>query len=178
MRAPSHRSRGIPQQPYRPQGIQQRSDARSVIYPEYIESIPAQGQWLNNSRPNVSLRNREFGEETRRPQVSLPNSEFGEETRARFQGSSNQRRSSALASADGTSARWNSTHATPPPEQNREENKRHTGAAREIHRPYLKEMAASHAQNHNPLIEIPVCPSVSIFGTKSPWHRAAQLCAF
>ena len=38
-------------------------------------------------------------------------------------------------------------------------------------------MAAAHAQNRKPNIEIPVSPSGTVLGLKSSWHRAARLCA-
>ena len=38
-------------------------------------------------------------------------------------------------------------------------------------------MAAAHAENRDPLIQIPVCESGTVLGLKSPWHRAAELCA-
>ena len=66
--------------------------------------------------------------------------------------------------------------ATPPADSRHDENRRRS-AAREIQKPFLKEMAAAHAQNRDPHIEIPVCESGTVLGLKSPWHRAARLCA-
>ena len=38
-------------------------------------------------------------------------------------------------------------------------------------------MAAAHAENRDPSIQIPVCESGKVLGLKSPWHRAARLTA-
>ena len=54
---------------------------------------------------------------------------------------------------------------------------RKRAVAREFHRPYIKEMAAAHAENREPMVQIPVSDSGTVLGLKSPWHRAARLCA-
>ena len=57
------------------------------------------------------------------------------------------------------------------------ESSKRRAASREFQRPYLQEMAAAHAQNRDPVIEIPVSDSGIVIGLRSPWHRAARLCA-
>ena len=64
-----------------------------------------------------------------------------------------------------------------PPEEHRHEQNRKRTASRDFHRPYMKEMAAAHAENRDPVIQIPVSNSGTVLGLKSPWHRAARLCA-
>ena len=59
----------------------------------------------------------------------------------------------------------------------REQETRKRAAGRELQRPYLKEMAQAHAENREPRIEIPVCPSGKVLGLLNPWQRAARLCA-
>lgn len=62
-------------------------------------------------------------------------------------------------------------------EERRDLENRKCSATRDLQRPYLKEMAAAHAENREPRIEIPVCMLGKIIGLISPWQRVARLCA-
>lgn len=65
----------------------------------------------------------------------------------------------------------------PTPGPDRQDSNRKRAASRDFHRPYLKEMAAVHAENRDPNIQIPVSTSGTVLGLRSPWQRAARLCA-
>ena len=80
------------------------------------------------------------------------------------------------AHTGGMSQGQHPVHESPTADIRLEHNQKRT-ASRDFHRPYLKEMAAAHAENRDPLIQIPVCESGTVLGLKSPWHRAARLCA-
>ena len=70
-----------------------------------------------------------------------------------------------------------SEFAEPDDDNRRAAVNRKRTTTREFHRPYLKEMAAPHAENRDAVIHIPVSNSGTIIGLKGPWHRAARLCA-
>ena len=62
-------------------------------------------------------------------------------------------------------------------EERRAATRKRAAEALSYKRPYLREMKAAHAEQREPVIEIPVCPAGKVLGMKTPWHRAARLCA-
>ena len=83
-------------------------------------------------------------------------------------------RSSVAPGPEIRTADWRPSCDTAQDDQRHEENRKRS---REYERPYLKEMAAAHAQNREPNIVIPVSSSGTVLGLKSSWHRAARLVA-
>ena len=75
-----------------------------------------------------------------------------------------------------SASEWRST-CGPPADDIRIEQNRKRSAGRDFQKPYLKEMAAAHAQGREPVIEIPVSESGIVLALKSPWHAMARLCA-
>ena len=63
-------------------------------------------------------------------------------------------------------AEWRSTSG-PSVDDVRIEQNRKRAAGKHFQKPYLKEMAAAHAHNREPIIEIPVCDSGTVIGLKS-----------
>ena len=129
-------------------------------FPTHFGTVPAQGPWTNNPRPSpMHGRQQHLNRITigapplladRRTPPSNANEELCEDP-------------SRLMNLDSG--------------EERAEQNRKRAASREFQRPYLKEMAQAHAQNREPIIQIPVCKSGTVLGLKSPWHRAARLCA-
>ena len=130
-------------------------------YPSHFGTIPAQGPWLDDERM-ISTSNQILNLEGAGPSyMRIPLQHTGPSPQIRH---------------DTTSLELTTNPSNQSTDSRQEENRRRT-AAREVHRPYLREMAAAHAQNRDPHIEIPVCPSGTVLGLKSPWHRAARLFA-
>ena len=85
--------------------------------------------------------------------------------------------SAPMAFGEGAAQEWQRVATTSADYEQRCEQNRKRTASRDFKKPYLKEMAAAHAQNRDPIIEIPVSNEGTVLGLKSPWHRAARLCA-
>ena len=79
----------------------------------------------------------------------------------------------ALASTGPLCAAGPSTTEDP----RREATRKRAATAAGYKRPYMREMQNAHAEGREPIIEIPVSPEGKVIGMKTPWHRAARLCA-
>ncbi|KAG0595439.1 hypothetical protein M758_UG166600 [Ceratodon purpureus] len=70
---------------------------------------------------------------------------------------------------DGISRAWHSTNPVPTCDMQSIECRKRN-ASRDFLRSYLKEMAAAHAENREPNVQIPVDSFGKVLGLRSPWH--------
>ena len=136
------------------------SPGQLPLYSSPVGQFHASGSWSEDPRASSSNLSRD-GSLLQRvtPTISAPSS-----------------RTPSIRVHDGGGHEWRQPSDLPVEEHWQDKNKKRT-ANRDFQRPYVKEMAAAHAENRDPLIQIPVCQSSTVFGLKSPSHRAARLCA-
>ena len=144
----------------RPYHVRRSPPPQPPRLPTQFGNNVAQGSWSEDPRSHTPHHPREGSMQPRMTQT----------------GSGQSHRPSAYGGYEGRPQEPRYAH-DPPAEEIRQEQNRKRTIARDFHRPYVKEMAAAHAENRDPVIQIPVCESGTVLGLKSPWHRAARLCA-
>ena len=159
-RAPSSTNLAAQPHPYRPEADQLNCNEVNLRYPSHFGSIPAQGPWNEGNREHHPVSQVDYSEDRTASYVSQSALNGG----------------TATGIPDGNRPERNIRPGATPSYLREEENRRRS-AYREVQRPYRKEMALAHAQNRDPHITILVSPSGTVIGLKSPWHRAARLCA-
>ena len=133
---------------------------QNALYTSHIGSLHTSGSWSEDPRASSSNHSRD-GPLAQRGLSAMSGPSI---------------RPPPTQALEVRSQEWRPPQEFPQEEHRLDMNRKRT-VSRDFQRPYMKEMAAAHAENRDPVIQIPVCESGTVSGLKSLWHRAARLCA-